>query len=272
MKTDNKLCSARSKDLFIEDNGRRHEPALVFLHGFSFDSRMWRAQLDYFGHHYRVLAYDARGFGRSPQPPDKHWSALDDLDAVLAQASINRAILVAHSMAAITACDYCRQHPECVEAMILVSPSAANYHWPQGFLAQWLAYQELAAVNMEAAKAAWLGSELFTHACADSEVAAQMQAMIDSYSGWHWLTNQSVSTSQLATSALARIELPVLLINGSDDSPVFLDCAGKLAQQFTNSRQLLISDSDHMCNMEQPGVFNRELGDFIAALLPAAPN
>ena len=272
MKTGNKLGSVKGADLFIEDNGKRRDPALVFLHGFSFDSRMWRAQLNYFSHHYRVLAYDARGFGRSSQPTAKPWSAPGDLDAVLAQASIERAILVAHSMAAITACDYCHQHPERVEAMVLVSPSAAGYHWPEGFMAQWVAYQELAAVNMEAAKTAWLGSELFTRACADSAVAPQMQAMIDSYSGWHWLANKSVSTSQLATSELPRIEQPVLLVNGSDDSPAFLDCAGMLAQQLPNSRRLLIRDSDHMCNMEQPGVFNRELGNFIAKILPAAPN
>lgn len=263
----NRYCRVQGADLYVEDVGSG--PLLVFMHGFSFDSRMWQQQMDFFARDYRVLAYDARGFGLSSLPGDQPWSALDDLSAVLDEVAADPAILVAHSMAAIAACDFCRQYPERIKALVLVSPSAADYRWPEAFMAQWAAYQDLAAVDMDAARNAWLGSELFTRTSNNPLVWQQMQDMIDRYSGWHWQTRKPVSNSALAPSIPQQLELPVLLINGRDDSPAFLDCARVLAQRIGADRQLVIDDSDHMCNMEQPQVFNRELAAFIATLAPA---
>jgi 3-oxoadipate enol-lactonase len=263
----NRYCRVNDADLFVEDFGSG--PLMLFMHGFSFDSRMWQPQLDFFARDYRVLAYDARGFGRSSLPGNAPWSPAGDLSAVLDEVAADPAILVAHSMAAIAACDFCRQSPGRIKALILVSPSAAGYRWPEIFMAQWAAYQDLAAVDMDAARNAWLGSELFTRSGDNALVAQQMRVMIDRYSGWHWQQKKPVSTSALAPSTPQQLDLPVLLINGSDDAPAFLDCARVLAGRIGASRQLLIDDADHMCNMEQPVVFNRKLAAFIASLAPA---
>ncbi len=247
--------------LYIEQSGSG--TPMVFMHGFSFDSRMWQPQLQHFSRQYQALAYDARGFGRSPLPGDEGWSPLDDLDGVLATAGQQRAILVAHSMAAITACDYCYRHPSRIEAMVLVSPSAEAYRWPESFMAQWVAYQELAAIDMEAARTAWLGAELFTRVAADPDVEKQMRAMIDDYSGWHWIHKIPVSTGKLPDGGLQEIRQPVLLVNGDEDSPAFLDCAAQLAKKMPNCRQVLLPRTDHMCNMESVGEFNRQVDDFL---------
>ena len=200
MSNSNRHCRVNGADLFVEDFGSG--PLMVFMHGFSFDSRMWQPQLDFFARDYRVLAYDARGFGRSSLPGNAPWSAVDDLSAVLDEVAADPAILVAHSMAAIAACDFCRQSPGRIKALILVSPSAADYRWPEVFMAQWAAYQDLAAVNMDAARNAWLGSELFTRSGDNALVAQQMRAMIDRYSGWHWQQKKPVSTSALPSARL----------------------------------------------------------------------
>jgi pimeloyl-ACP methyl ester carboxylesterase len=236
------------------------------MHGFSFDSRMWRSQLDFFARRHRVLAYDARGFGRSAPADDPTRSPSDDLHAVLLRTDTERCILVAHSMAAITACDYSTIRPERIRALVLVSPSVANYHWPADFMAQWLAYQDLAAIDMAAAKTAWLGSELFRCACADPVVGQELRAMVDSYSGQHWLARKAVNSGKLGISDLDQIQQPVLLFSGSEDSAAFLQCASTLAEQLPDCRYIVLDRADHMCNMEQPAVFNRELEAFIATL------
>ena len=43
-------------------------PALVFLHAFGCDRRLWDVQVAHFAHRYRVVSYDARGYGRSDVP------------------------------------------------------------------------------------------------------------------------------------------------------------------------------------------------------------
>jgi 3-oxoadipate enol-lactonase len=256
------VITANGAQFYVDERGAGMP--LVFLHGFSFDSDMWLAQLDYFARDYRVLAYDARGFGRSSLPTEQPWSALADLDAIVQQRQADPVVLLAHSMAAITACDYCLQYPSRVRALVLVSPAVAGFRWPESFMAQWAAYQELAAVDMDAARRAWMGSELFVRACAEPSLSRTLDAMLSRYAGWHWLHKTSVSGSEQPWSAFTTIAQPVLLVGGREDSPAFLDCAALLARQIPHACQLLIDDADHLCNMEQVAVFNRRVAAFLA--------
>ncbi|MBQ5638389.1 MAG: alpha/beta hydrolase, partial [Alistipes sp.] len=50
--------------LYYEISGEGSTP-LIFVHGHSLDRRMWREQVRFFEQHYRVIVYDARGYGRS---------------------------------------------------------------------------------------------------------------------------------------------------------------------------------------------------------------
>ena len=45
-------------------------PALVLLHGFIADGRVWRTQFDDFSRDFDVIAWDAPGCGESCDPPE----------------------------------------------------------------------------------------------------------------------------------------------------------------------------------------------------------
>ena len=45
-------------------------PALVLLHGFAVDSRMWRPQIESLSDKFTVIAWDAPGAGQSSDPPE----------------------------------------------------------------------------------------------------------------------------------------------------------------------------------------------------------
>ena len=60
--TENYINVSQGK-LYYEDAGTG-EP-VIFIHGHSLDTRMWDAQFFPFSEHYRVIRYDARGYGRS---------------------------------------------------------------------------------------------------------------------------------------------------------------------------------------------------------------
>lgn len=45
-------------------------PALVLLHGFTHDSRVWRPQLEGLADQFTLIAWDAPGAGQSSDPPD----------------------------------------------------------------------------------------------------------------------------------------------------------------------------------------------------------
>ena len=45
-------------------------PALILLHGFTQDSRVWKAQIEGLSKYFTVIAWDAPGAGLSADPPE----------------------------------------------------------------------------------------------------------------------------------------------------------------------------------------------------------
>jgi len=102
--------------------------AVVLLHGLTGTRRyvvMGSRLLERSGH--RVIAFDARGHGRStaaPEPGAYGYARLAaDLAAVLDRAGIERALLAGTSMGAHTAVRFALEHPRRVTALALITPA-----------------------------------------------------------------------------------------------------------------------------------------------------
>jgi len=102
-------------------------PAILLLHGLTATRRyvvMGSSALQRAG--YRVLAYDARGHGRSTPAPGRDYGyehlARDAL-AVLDAAGVRRAVLAGASMGAHTALRVALQQPDRVAALALITPA-----------------------------------------------------------------------------------------------------------------------------------------------------
>jgi len=52
-------------DITYRESGRKDAPALVLLHGIGSTSAGWRLQYGPLGGHFRVIAWDAPGYGGS---------------------------------------------------------------------------------------------------------------------------------------------------------------------------------------------------------------
>ena len=75
-------------------------PAVVFVHGWSCDSRYWYNQIPYFSKKYRVITVDLAGHGNSGFGRQVYATEAfgQDVAAVLRQLDVKRAVLVGHSM------------------------------------------------------------------------------------------------------------------------------------------------------------------------------
>src|SRR6185436_13829592 len=93
--TDSGFAAINGGRLYWEAAGEG-EP-LVFIHGFTLDTRMWDDQWDVFAARYRVIRYDVRGFGQSTVP-DGPFSHQDDLRALMDYLGVDRFHLVGLSM------------------------------------------------------------------------------------------------------------------------------------------------------------------------------
>jgi pimeloyl-ACP methyl ester carboxylesterase len=113
-------------DLYVEEAGEGIP--VVLLHGLTATHRyvvMGSRALERSGH--RVIAYDARGHGRSDPAPDPAAYGYDelmaDLERVMNERGIARAVLAGASMGAHTLLRLALERPERAAALVAVTPA-----------------------------------------------------------------------------------------------------------------------------------------------------
>src|ERR1700749_1050870 len=106
--------------VWADDSGGDGRP-LVLLHPGVGDSRIWDPVLPPLAEKYRVIRYDARGFGQSPAPTVSH-SLLRDLIAVLDHYRIERTAIVGCSQGGTSALGLALEQPDRVSALVLLCP------------------------------------------------------------------------------------------------------------------------------------------------------
>jgi pimeloyl-ACP methyl ester carboxylesterase len=116
-----------SADVLLSGEQSGEGPTIVLLHGLTATRRyvvMGSRVLERSGH--RVIAYDARGHGRSSPAADGDYTygaLAGDLELVLDQAGLERAVLAGASMGAHTAVRFALAHPERVQALGIITPA-----------------------------------------------------------------------------------------------------------------------------------------------------
>jgi len=113
-------------DLYVEEAGEGIP--VVLLHGLTATHRyvvMGSKALERSGH--RVIAYDARGHGRSdPAPaPDayRYEDLVADLERIMDERGIERAVLAGASMGAHTLLRFALERPERASALVVITPA-----------------------------------------------------------------------------------------------------------------------------------------------------
>lgn len=107
-------------------NGRSGR-ALFFLHGAGLDHRMFAEQYPAFDREYALLAWDARGHGRSAGVEGFSADLLvQDALAVLDNEGLERATLIGQSMGGNVAQEVALRHPERVEALVVIDATRNN--------------------------------------------------------------------------------------------------------------------------------------------------
>ena len=105
--------------LHVEVHGPEGAPTVVLSHGWTCSTRFWVKQLRSLASDLRVVVYDQRGHARSTGAPSSFSvDALgDDLQAVLEAvlADGEQAVLVGHSMGAMSVAAWAGRHPDEVQ-------------------------------------------------------------------------------------------------------------------------------------------------------------
>jgi pimeloyl-ACP methyl ester carboxylesterase len=122
------VASADGTRIAVEAHGPEHAPHVLLAHGWVCRSSFWAPVVRRLRPQLRVICYDQRGHGRSsrPGPAGITPAALaDDLAAVIA-ATTERAVVVGHSMGAMSLVALAGRHPEVLQRSVAAALLAST--------------------------------------------------------------------------------------------------------------------------------------------------
>jgi 3-oxoadipate enol-lactonase len=238
------------------------KPALVMLHGFALDARIWRRQVEAFSVDYRVLTLDLPGFGPQAREVGQVEPATE-IGRAIDAVRLERVHLLASSFGAAVAVDYALEHPDRVASLILVGPMLLGRRTG---IEAWQRCVLLANDGDRATAAeVWLDDPLFETLRSQEDLFDEVRQIVLDYGGHHWTGKvTSVWSEPEPISRLKELRTPALIVSGESDLPTFRAMAEAYAKGLPEARLEVIGNAGHHVMLEAPGPFNKLVRAFLA--------
>jgi sigma-B regulation protein RsbQ len=237
--------------------------AVILVHGWTCDESSWDAQVPVLSQKYHVITLDLPGHGKSDPPKDGKFSMVvfaRAVEAVRAEAKIDRAVLVGHSMGTPVIREYARLYPRHVVALVPVdgllpasasgaaakgsgrgAPNPAAMSGPDGMKAR----EAMIRGMFTAATPAPIQQHVLKMMLAAPEATA---------------TGAMIATFDASNRNDEVMTLPVLGIYAGGSPMASRESLKKI---FPNSEYVQVAGTGHFVMMERPEEFNRLLEAFL---------
>jgi 3-oxoadipate enol-lactonase len=242
---------------------------VVFLHAFPLNRTMWDPQVTALVGECRCIPIDLRGFGDSvASPPYTVDQYADDVIGVLDTLQIERAVIVGLSLGGYVAFALWRRHRARVRALLLAD-TRAGADTAEGIAKR----RELIA----------LAEAQGNSAVANVQIAALVGKTTrdkrpDIYDAIHRMIAQAPVKGVIgaleamiarpdSTLTLSTIDVPTMIVVGSEDVPTPPKEAHALHDAIPGSRIEILQQAGHLSNVERPAAFNTVVTEFLASLL-----
>jgi pimeloyl-ACP methyl ester carboxylesterase len=247
---------------------------VIFVHGAGGSSSIWYKQLKEFKQHFNILLVDLRGHGKSKSDKFllKKYSfkevSLDVLE-VMDHLHIKQAHFVGISLGTILIQTIAELRPERVASMTL-GGAVTKMNLRSQFLItagnlckNFIPYMWLYSLF------AWVIMPKKRHEASRSLFIGEAKKLCQNeFKRWFKLTMKINPFLQSIRNN--EIPIPTLYIMGEEDY-MFLPPIQAFIEQKKHSKLLTIKDCGHVCNVDQPEIFNNKSIQFIQKQIAAAP-
>jgi pimeloyl-ACP methyl ester carboxylesterase len=269
------LTAEDGVNLYYEETGAGIP--IVFVHEFAGDYRSYEPQVRYFSHRYRCITYNARGYPPSdvPNDPERYSQdrARDDIRAVLDALKIEQAHIVGLSMGGFATLHFGFTYPSRARSLVV---AGAGYGASPGERQKFAEEVETSAQRFET-----LGMAKASEAYATGPTRVQFQNKDPR--GWKEFADQLAGHSATGAALTMRgvqkrrpslfdlvdkmktIKAPTLIMTGDEDWSC-LEPALLMKRTVETSALVVMPNSGHTINIEEPEAFNRHLADFFHAV------
>ena len=261
--------------LYYEETG--NGIPIVFIHEFAGDYRSWEQQVRYFARYYRCITVNARGYPPSDVPKEgakySQDRARDDIRAALDALKIDKAHIVGLSMGGFAVLHFGFTYPDRARSLVI---AGCGYGAEPDKRAQFSAEAEASAKRFEeltmakAAEAYALGPTRVQHQNRDPRGWREFADQLKEHSTeGAALTMRGVQAARPSLYALrdelAGIRTPMLLLAGDEDEGC-LETVLMLKRTIPSAGLVILPQTGHTANLEEPEAFNVAVDRFLAAV------
>ncbi len=292
---------------FVERDGVRvfwesygeGEQTVLFLPTWTLaHSRVWKAQIAYFARHFRVIAFDPRGNGRSDRPSEVSAYAesefMQDAIDVMDACGVERVIAVTLSTGAQRGMLLAAEHPERVDGMVFIGalfpisrfaslrmrvlahprlrplalkPPITTKGWGKFNLHYWQngGYSDFVQ---------WWAEKMLTEPHSTKQIEDTIAWSHETDGPTLALTVQNqfaVPATRKDQKALAeRVKCPVLVIHGTEDE-ITPYADGQALAKITGGRLETVEGAGHLPHARKPVQVNLALREFVEGV-PRRPD
>lgn len=225
---------------------------VVLLHSALGDSRLWRRQVTALADRFDVVAPDLPGFGESPLPKES-FSFVDVVAQHLPGA------LVGNSFGGMVALRTALAHPDLVERLVLVGAGYPEWQWTEELRDYW-ALEGAAVEAGDLGRATEINLEFWVAPEHWDEVRPQQRRALE-------LQTAHAEPELLwpEPAPLAELEVPTLVIVGSEDKADFRGIAQHLAEQIPGAQLAVVEGAGHLVGLDRPDALNMLLLEFLGS-------
>jgi len=248
---------------------------VIFVHEYAGDLRSWEPQLRHFGHSYRAIAYNARGYPPSDVPPTvasySQTRAADDIAAVLDHLGIDKAHIVGLSMGGFATLHFGFRHAGRARSLCVAGCGyGAEPAQRERFRAEAEAVAAFIAQHgMQAfAEKYAYGPTRVQFENKDPRGFADFKRMLAEHDAVG-ARNTQLGVQRERPSLydlveeMQRLTVPTLILTGDEDWPC-LQPALLMKQSIRSAALSVMPNCGHAINLEDPDGFNRIVGSFLA--------
>jgi len=246
------LKESKVRYIMVENTNKvGHGETLFFLHGLGGNIYNWAYQIKHFSDSYQVVALELPGHGRSS---GKGATAIQDYTELLRgffeAMRLPQVILIGHSMGGAIALDYAIKHQESLKALVLVATGAKFEISTQTLIKMKDNIESIfGALDKAKEKMKDIDERLVTN---DLNV----------------MMGDVVAAKKFnVTSLLSKIQLPTLVVCGTEDPLISIATSKYLQEHIPDSQLSIIKGAGHMVMVEYPKEFNTVLEQFIINLV-----
>ncbi|WP_256840735.1 3-oxoadipate enol-lactonase [Ornithinimicrobium cryptoxanthini] len=226
-------------------------PVVVLSNSLGSNLSMWDQQVDALAEHFRVVRYDTRGHGRSPVPdgPYSIDDLVDDVVALLDRLGVQRAHFVGLSLGGMTGMRLAARERDRVDRLALLCTGAAM---PPA--ANWTTRAATVRAQGTGAVAEAVVARWFTDAFreAQPEQIAHFEQMVAATPAEGYAGCCEVIAEMDLSADLASVRAVTLVLCGQDDPAAPPAMMQLIADAISGSQFLVVPQSAHLANVEQP--------------------